>query len=148
MDAVGGEEAVGESLAKAVLVNRVVEVAVGRLVVFPQRRGGHADLNGGFEVVEDRSPVARLARAAAMAFIDDDEVEEVGVVFLVESRTPFVLGDGLIGGEIHLPAFDRFAVFDFVAGVAERDERFNLGVVDKDVAIRQEENPGALDWIV
>ena len=53
MHPVGSKEAVVESLAQAVLVNRVPEIAIRRLVVLPQRRRRHADLDGWGEVVED-----------------------------------------------------------------------------------------------
>ena len=41
------------------------------------RRGGQAELHGGREIFEDVAPVAFVVRAAAMALVDDDEVEEV-----------------------------------------------------------------------
>ena len=41
------------------------------------RRGGEADLGGGGEVFENLAPGGILGRAAAVALVDDDEVEEV-----------------------------------------------------------------------
>ena len=46
-------------------------------VVFAFRRSGEAKLDGGGEVFEDAAPGAFVVRAAAVAFVDDDEVEEV-----------------------------------------------------------------------
>ena len=77
MHAVGREEAVVDALPQAVGVDRVAEVAVGVAVVLAQRRGRHAELVGRLEVLEDLAPVALVAGAAAMALVDDDEVEEV-----------------------------------------------------------------------
>ena len=75
--AVGGEEAVLDALAQAVLVDRVAEVEIGVAVVLAQRGGGHAELKGRLEVVEDLPPVGVVPGAAAVAFVHDDEVEEV-----------------------------------------------------------------------
>ena len=78
MHAIGREEAVVDALPQAVLVDRIAEVEVGVAVVVAQRRRGHAELIGGLEVFEDGAPRAVVAGAAAVAFIDDDQVEEVG----------------------------------------------------------------------
>ena len=78
MHAVGREEAVVNALPQAVGVNRVAEVEVGVAVLVAHRRGGHAELIGGLEVFEDLAPVGIFLRAAAMALVHDDEVEEVG----------------------------------------------------------------------
>ena len=61
-----------------------------------------------------------------MALVDDDEVEEVGRVFPVEAGAVLVLGDGLVGGKVHLAALDRLA-FDLQAGIAERGEVLSFG---------------------
>jgi hypothetical protein len=47
-------------------------------------RGGQADLGGAGEVVEDLAPGGVFGGAAAMAFVDDDQVEEVGRELLVD----------------------------------------------------------------
>ena len=141
MDAVRGEEAVVDALPQAVRVERVAEVEVGVAVVLAQRRGGHAELVGRLEVLEDLAPVALVAGAAAVALVDDDEVEEVGRVLAVEARPALVLGDGLVDGEVHLAALDRLAVLDLVARVAERREDLVLRVVDEDVAVGEVQDP-------
>lgn len=148
MHAVGSEESVGETLAEAVLENRVSKVAVGRLVVTTQRSGGHADLHGGREMFQNLPPVAFLPRAATMALVNDNEIEEVGLVFLIKSRPVFVLGDGLVGGEIHLPTFNGFTVLDLVACISERDEGFVLRIVHEDVPVGQEQDFWSFDRIV
>src|SRR5580704_14287978 len=107
---IGSKKAVGESLAKAILEDGISEVAICGLVVPAQRGSGHADLNRRLEVFQNLPPVALLPRATAMALVNDDEVKEIGCEFLVQSGAVLVLRDGLIRGEIHFPAFDRFTV--------------------------------------
>ena len=120
MNAVGGEEPVVDALAQAVGVDGVPEVVVGVAVLFAQRSRRHAELVGGLEVVEDLPPVAVVACAAAMALVDDDEVEEVARVLAVESRPRLVFGDGLVDGEVHLAALHDRAALDLEPSVPER----------------------------
>ena len=140
MHAVRREEAVVDALAQTVFVDRIAEVEVGVAVIFAQRRRGHAELIGGLEVFEDLPPGAVVPRAAAMTFVDDDEVEEVGRKVFEKPGATLVLGEGLIDGEIHFAAFDDFAGFDFVAGVAEGREGLVLRVVDENVAVGEVED--------
>src|SRR5204863_3563224 len=104
MDAVGRQEAVVNALLEAVGVNRVAEIKVGVAVFVAQRRGRHAELVGGLEVLENLAPVGIFLGAAAVAFIDDNKVEEVGREFFVEAWPALVLGDGLIRGKVKLAA--------------------------------------------
>src|SRR5437763_395369 len=76
-----------------------------------------------------------------MAFIDDDQVEKIGRVLPVQSRTSLVLGDGLINRKVHLPALDGLA-FDLVPGGVEGSEHLVLGIVDEDISVSEIENPG------
>src|SRR6476619_3542863 len=46
VDPIRSEEAIIDTLTKAVLVNRIAEVEIGVLVVVPQRCRGHAHLIG------------------------------------------------------------------------------------------------------
>jgi hypothetical protein len=112
---------------EAVGVDRVAEVEVGVAVFVAQRRGGHAELVGGLEVFEDFAPVGFFLRAAAMALVHDDQVEEVAGEFLVEAGAALVAGDGLIGGEVEFAAEDGDAAFDLVAGIAEGEKVLSLG---------------------
>ncbi len=52
------------------------------------------------EVFEDFPPGGVLGRAAAVALVDDDEVEEVRREFAKELLALFRAGDGLIEAEI------------------------------------------------
>ena len=48
----------------------------------------------------------------------------------------------------NLPVEDHFAVLDLVAGVAKGNEGLILWVIYENVPIGEEEDFGALDWIV
>jgi hypothetical protein len=75
-----------------------------------------------------------------MAFVDDDEVEEASRELPVEPGAGLVLGDGLIDGEVHLPALAHDAALDLEAGLAERGEGLVLRIVHQDVAIGEEQD--------
>ena len=81
---VRGQVAVLDALAQAVGVDGLAEVVgigdVGGLL----GRGGQADLRGRAEVAEDVAPGRVFGGAAAVALVDDDEVEEVGRELLVD----------------------------------------------------------------
>ena len=137
VDAIRREETVVNALPQAVGVNGIAEVKVGVAVVFAFRSGRHAELIGRFKVFENLAPVGFFLRAAAMALVHDDEVEEVAGKFLVEAGAVFVLGDGLIGGEIHLAAEHCVTALDLVPGVAEGGESFVLGIIHEEIAVGQ-----------
>jgi hypothetical protein len=69
-------------LAEAVLIDEVAEVAAGFLRLVVRRRRHHSELIGRPEVLQDRTRGAVVARAAPVALVDDDQVEEVGWVSL------------------------------------------------------------------
>src|SRR5919112_2690538 len=106
------QETVLDALLQAVLIDGVSEVAVGSLVVGAQGGGCHAELVGGLEVLQDLTPVALVPGAPPVAFVYDDQIEEVRRELPVESRTPLVLRDGLVDGEVHLPTLADLAVLD------------------------------------
>src|SRR5690606_16277591 len=117
---------------------RVAEVFVGVARLLAQRRGRHAELHGGREVIEYRAPVAVVAAGAAMAFVDDDQVEEVRPVL---AEHVFVGGgQGLIDAEVHVPALANVAAGDLVASVAKGREHLGHRVIDQDVAVGQEQD--------
>ncbi len=95
-DFVGGEEAVLDALLERVGVDRVAEVVDVGDVLGLLGRGGEADLRGGGEVVEDLAPGGVVGGAAAVAFVDDDQVEEVGRELLVDVLLFLGAGDGLV----------------------------------------------------
>src|SRR5439155_4973828 len=119
VDAIGREEALVNALAQAVGVNRVAEVEVSVAVLIAQWSGGHAELVGGLEVFEDFAPVGVFLSAAAVAFVHDDEIEEVGREFFVKAGPVGILSNGLVGGKIEFAAEYHVAAFDLVASVAE-----------------------------
>ena len=73
--------AVVDAVAQRVRVHRLAEVGIGVGVEGALRRGGQAQLHGRREVVQDRAPRTLVPGAAAVALVNDDEVEEVARVF-------------------------------------------------------------------
>ena len=162
IDLVGREEAVLDALLERVGVDRLAEVVdVGDVFGF-LRRGGEADLRGGGEVVEDLAPGGILGGAAAVALVDDDQVEEAGRELAEELLALLRAGDGLVEAEIDLVGgvdaallVERRGEFDLGAVVAldglragaelrhrraEGAEVVDHRLVDEDVAVGEEED--------
>jgi hypothetical protein len=74
----------------------------------------------------------------AMAFVDDDEVEEVGGELFVDVLGFFGACDGLVEGEIDFVGFIDLPLFDFGHGRAEGGKVVLFGLIDEDVAIGEE----------
>jgi len=129
------QESVLDALFQAVGVERVAEVRISVLVVLPQWRGRHAQLEGRLEVFQDLAPVALVPRAAAVAFVHDDEVEEVPWELPVEPRPVLISRDCLVCGEVHLATLLRLTAFNLPACVPKRRENLVLRVVHQDIAI-------------
>jgi len=73
----GRQVAVVDTVLQRINKDRLAEIGIGIHVIFALGRGGQAELHGGREVFENVPPVAFIVRPAAMALVDDDEVEEV-----------------------------------------------------------------------
>ena len=116
------------------------EVRVGVAVVFAQRRGRHANLICGLEVLEDLAPATLVARATPVALVDDDQVEEVACVLLEEARAALATSERLVDGEVHLAALHRVAAFDLRTRVTERREHLGVRIIDEDVAVGEEQD--------
>ena len=101
----GRQVAIADAFLQRVRINGLAEVGVGVYVDVTLRRGGQAQLHRRLEVLEDAAPAALVARAAAMAFVDDDEVEEVRLVAFEGELRFFRLGitghEGLEDREEH-----------------------------------------------
>ena len=150
----GGEVAVVDAGFEGVGVDGFAEVGVGVGVLSAFWGGGEAELDGWGEVVEDAAPGAFVGGSAAMAFVDDDEVEEVGGV-VVEfwggfgfAQLPGVGGhEGLEDGEEDAAVFGDATFFaDFVGvdahkGVFGKGTEGVVGLVGKDVTIGQKQYP-------
>jgi len=149
----GGEVAVVDAGFEGIAVDGVAEVGVGVGVVFALGRCGEAELDGGFEVVEDVAPTAFIFCSASVAFVDDDEVEECGWV-VAEVRDGvavgvFACGKGLEDGEEDAAVFGDAALFsdgfgvDADEGVIGEGGEAVEGLVGEDVAVGEEEDAGA-----
>ena len=139
VDPIRGQKPVRDPLGQAVLIDRIAEVVVGIDVVLTPRRRGHADLHGGLEPLQDLPPAATFARAAAMALVDDHQIEEVARIVAVQAGALFVAGDRLVDGEVHVTALDRGAG-DLGSRVAEWPEILGHRIVHQHVAVGQEQD--------
>ena len=72
-----------------------------------------------------------------MALVHDNKIEKVRGELLVEAGAAFVLGDGLVCGEIKLAAVDHEAAFNLVPGIPKGGEGFVLGIVHQEIAVGQ-----------
>ena len=115
------EEAVVDAFLERVDVDRLAEIGVGVHVVLALGRGGEAELHGGSEVFEDAAPVAFVVCAAAMALVDDDEIEEVGRIFAEVGRGLAVFRraahEGLEDGEEQAAVLRHLAFLADVLGL-------------------------------
>ena len=160
---VGREEAVADALLERIGVNRLAEIGdVGNVFGFLGCRG-HADLRRLREIVEDFAPGRILGRAAAVALVDHDQVEELTRELAVNLLPILGAGDRLvepeidfIGGVDAAAGVDRGAEVDARAVVAldslrsgrklrhraaERAEVIDHRLVDQHVAIGKVEDP-------
>lgn len=140
MNSVWCKKAVFDPLSQTVGVDGIAEVAIGISAVIAQRSCRHAKLGRAREVIEDFTPTTFRSCTPAVAFIDNDQVEEVWRVLLIKSWASFVFGERLINRKVHFAALNHFAVFDLVASVSKRRECLVLWIVDKDVAVGQIED--------
>ena len=138
------------------MIHGLAEVGVGVHVVLALGRGGQAELHGGGEVIEDVTPIAFVVRAAPMAFVDDDEVEEVRRILAEIGRgVPVLWGaahEGLEDREEQAGVLGHLA---FLADVGRLDAHHRIlgkggeGVVrlvGQDVAIGQEQDARPARW--
>ena len=121
------EKAVANTLLEAVGVDRRAEVVAVRNVFGFLGRCGHTDLGGGAEMREDFAPRGIFRRAAAMTFVNDDEVKETGAEFLEQFLPLFRAGDGLIEAEINFVCGVDAA--PAVGAFVERQRDVNFGAV-------------------
>ena len=72
------QESVIDAVLERIDENRIAEILVGVRIFLPPWSGGEAELNGGGKILHDPAPVAFVVCSSAMAFVNDDEIEEVG----------------------------------------------------------------------
>ena len=133
------EVAVLDAGIQAVRIEGLAEVVDIGDVAGLLRRGGHADLGGAAEVVEDAPPAAVLLGGAAVAFVDDDEVEEIRPEEVAEVLLVVIAHELLVQGEIHLIGGERHRVLfggpDLVGDLPERGEVLLDGLVHEDISV-------------
>jgi len=101
-DLVGRQKAVADPLLQRIGEHRLAEIFRVGDVFRLLRRGGQADLRRAGKMVEDFTPGGVLGGAAAMAFVDDNQVEEVLRELLEQLLALFRPGDRLVEAEIDL----------------------------------------------
>ncbi len=138
-DLVRREKTILDALFQAVGINRLSEVAaVGNVLGF-LGRGRQTHLHRTGKVIKDFAPRRIVGSAAAMAFVDDDQVEEIArdgfenLVFFGRA------GESLIQAEMNFVGRVDFAVLDLGHDRAERLEVIDQRLIDKDVAIGKEQ---------
>ena len=73
-----------------------------------------------------------------MAFVDDDQIEEVRAVlaeYVFAGRA-----QGLVDAEVHIPALADVAPGDLVAGITERRKHLGHRVINQNIAVGQEQD--------
>ena len=114
--------------------------------------GGQAELHGGREILQNAAPVALIVCPAAVAFIDDDEVEEIwGVVAKVRRRGAVgsTAGhEGLEDGEEDAavlwdaPVLADHIGIDTDQGVIREGGEIEEGLIRQNIAVRKEQDTG------
>ena len=94
--------AVLDPLLQAVRVDRIAEVAGRGDIVRLLERGRETDLGGRLEVLEHPAPGRVGGRAAAVALVDGDEIEERGRELLEDIVRVLGAGDSLVEREVDL----------------------------------------------
>src|SRR5208282_4355182 len=101
------------------------------------------------EVVEDAAPVALVVGAAAVAFVDHNEIEEVGRILTEVWGLRAILGlahEGLEDGEEYAAVLGDLALFadllrtDAHHRVFWKRGKFDVGLIGQDVAIGKKQN--------
>lgn len=92
------------------------------------------------EVVEHVTPGRVIGSTAAMAFVDHNQIEEVGWELAVDLLPLLTASHGLIECQIDFVVLLDLTVGDLVHHFAKGREVLLHGLVDQDVAVRQEEN--------
>ena len=85
-----------------------------------------------------------LGGATTVAFVHDNQVEEVGRELLVDVPRFLRAGDCLVQGQVNLVGFVDLPLGDLGHGRAKRLEIVHSRLIYQDVPIRQEQN--SLFW--
>ena len=153
-DLEGGQEAVVDAVLEGVDVERVAEVGVGVGVLGALGGGGEAQLHGRGEVFKDAPPVALVVGSAAVALVDDDQVEVVPRIGAEGEGLRLALGglghEGLEDRKEHRRVHRRLSVVIHGLGL-DPDQRAGLkdveggevleGLAGESVTVGEEEDP-------
>ena len=90
----------GYALLEAVAVDRLAEVVTAGDILRLLGRGGQADVGDAGKVIQDLAPGRIVRRAAAVALVDDHQIEEIGRKRLVDVLRFFAAGDRLVQRQV------------------------------------------------
>ena len=81
------EESIIDTILQRIGIDRITEISIRFEIVRFFRSGCESELSRRGEIFEDRSPLRLILRTTTMTLIDDDEVEEIPLIFTeVRSR--------------------------------------------------------------
>ena len=127
---VGSEKAVINALTQRVGVNRYAKVIDIRNLFGFSRGGGQSNLRRSRKVFKNFTPCGICCRAAAMAFVDHNQVKEVTAELLVDVAFLLCASDGLIQGEVYFIRLIGLPLLDFCHRRAKWLEVVGHGLID------------------
>ncbi len=111
-----------------------------------------AELNGGREILQDAAPIAFVVRPAAVALVDDDEVEKILRVFAKVGRAVGAGHEGLEDREKQAAVLRHLALFADVFGIDPHQRILGKsregveGLVGQNVSIREKKDARPAGW--
>ena len=140
LDPEGCQIAVIDAVLERVDIHRLAEVLVGVDVVLALGRGGQAKLHRRGEIRQDVAPGALVVGPAAVALVDDDEVEEIRRIVAKVGRGLPVLGrpahEGLEDGEEQAGVLGHLALLADVLGLDPHHGVLGKGVERGEIVVR------------
>ena len=138
---VGGEETIGNALFERVGVHGFAKIVTVGDRACLLGRGGQAELGGAGKIVKHLAPGRVGGGAAAMTFINDNQIKEIGRKLAVAVLPLFRARDALVERQIDLKGFVDLATGDLGHLVAKVTKVVGHGLVGQNVAVNQKEHP-------
>ncbi len=139
-DLVGCKEAIFNALLQRVGVHRVAEIGVVADIFGFFGRGGEAQVRGTAKVVKHITPGRIFRCTATVAFVNDDQIKEIGRKLAIDLLPFFLTGHGLVERKVDLVVFLDLAIGDLVHHLAKWGEVLLHGLIDQDIAVDQEQD--------
>jgi len=103
-------------------------------------RGRQTQMGGATEVLKHFTPGRVVCGTAAMAFVYNDQIEEIRGKLSVNLLPLFLAGDRLIQSKVDFVVPFNFAIGDLVHHFAKRSEVLLHGLIDENIAVGQEQD--------